>query len=288
MPGYQGYVPRRHPSRASSSAPKALKKVVPKSAKAKYKLTRPATKAMKKLIDATNQTNEKNNQSITTGVGSAYANHQFAGQPQNGDLMRLFPPVAQGVTREDRLGSKIKLTGNHLKFMFHIPPAEPSTGTAGNENSAVQCRLLVLSSKTFKRWSELVANWTGGQILSRKYLRDGEDVASSQGDLFTLQLPVNTGLFTTHFDKKFILSRGIQLGTGTEGRTRMPDVIKTISLNMKVKNKIVQWESDNVSETNTYAPFAILLYAPINGGQATSSPGPVLGNCFTRLNWKNM
>lgn len=288
MPLARKYAGPRRPGERSAKVPKALKQVVPKSAKAKYALTKPATRAMKKLIDATNQTNELNSQAVTTGVGASYANHQFAGQPQNADLMRIFPRISQGVTREDRLGSKIKLTGNHLRFMFHIPPAEPSTGTPGNFNSALQCRLLVLSSKTFKKYTEVVANWTGGQILKEKYLRDGENVAYSQGDLFTLGLPVNTGLFTTHFDRKFILSRGVQVGGPTEGRARMPDVIKTINLNMKVKNKIVQWEDDNSSETNTYAPFAILLYAPINGGQSTTSPGPLLGNCFSKLNWKNM
>jgi len=216
-------------------------------------------------------------------TGAAYVNYQYPGIPQAlGDLMLLLPKITQGENRSQRLGSKINLTSISCKFFFHIPPAIDQT----NDNSSIHCRLLVLSPKIINKLTTLQANWTVGEALRRRYLRDGEDATSFQGDLNSLRFPVNTALFTTHHDRFFTLNRGTT--TGDAGLTHIPDVQKVMNLNIKVKSKYARYAEPGDLYPENFAPFAILLYAPCNGGVTSGSSGIVYGNAFVRTNWKNL
>lgn len=248
-------------------------------------------KYVKKQIDANKETHEK----VFTGFGDTpaggYSNHQFPGIPgwnnltNTGDLMRLFPDIAQGDNREQRIGSKIKLQNINCKFYFHIPPA---TDPEENVSAGLCCRLLVLSPKQFTKWSEFITEWSSGANLGRKYLRNGEAQTYFQGDMMSLEFPVNTALFTTHYDKKFYLHRGRLIGQSSDGLARMPEVAKTFNLNLKVKNKVIQYADSGAFTPSNYSPFAILLYAPMNGDITTTSPGPITGNVIVRPTWKDM
>jgi len=247
-------------------------------------------KYVKKAIDDNKETHEKVFTGFDDGDGASYSNHEYAGIPTwnnltgTGELMRLFQNVDQGDSREDRTGSKIKLQNIHMRYMFHISPDFAQV----NANSAISCRLLVLSSKQFTKWTEMVTEWTGNANLGRKYLRNGATQTWFQGDLKSLEYPVNTALFTTHYDKRFVLNRGKNLGDDSSGLARMVDPVKLISLNLKVKNKVVQFADSTVNVASNYSPFAILLYAPINGDISTSSPGPITGNVIVKSSWKDM
>lgn len=222
---------------------------------------------------------------LDSGTGASYANHEYVGVPSNTtDLMDLLPHIDQGDNREQRLGSKIKLTSLRTKFFFHIPPAFDYTISS---SSSIACRLLVLSSKSISEFSRLRLNWVAGESLARRYLRDGADETYFQGDLKSLTFPVNTALFTTHHDRRFTLNRGFVSGDQTEGQTHVLDVQKIIRLSLKVKSKYLRY-SDGDPEATNYAPFAILLYAPCNGGVSTSTDGIVYGNAFCHTTWKNL
>lgn len=249
-------------------------------------------KYVKRQIDASKETHELCFTGFGNSAGTAYSNHQFPGLPQwnsatnTGDLMRLFPSIEQGDNREQRIGSKIKLTNIHCKFFFHIPPLTDPTASA---NAGIACRLLVLSPKQFTKWTEFVNEWGGnGANLGRKYLRNGEAQTYFQGDLHSLEFPVNTALFTTHYDRRFTLQRGLLVGDDSAGLARMQETSRTINLNLKVKNKVVQYADSGISVASNYSPFAILLYAPMNGAASTTSPGPITGNVMVRANWKDM
>ena len=231
----------------------------------------------------------------TTESGTAYTNYAFPGIPGSGDdLMDIMPDIAQAGTtgqeaasRERRLGSKIKLSALKTNYMFHIPPGT----VADPDYSSVQCRLLILSSTTIKKFSLLKQEWASGtQNLSRRYLKDGDTESWFQGDLNSLRFPVNHALFVTHYDKRFILNRGLPqpaaVGAGT-GRV-VPDAIRTLHFNMKVKSKYLRFPEPALSENEDWAPFAILLYAPTNGGHSTTAYTCVNGKCFVTCNWKNL
>jgi len=246
---------------------------------------------VKKQIDAGKETGEKLGVSPGgSGSGTSYDNYQFPGIPTTqSDLINLNLPITQGDERDTRQGSKVKLVSHRCEFMFHVPPAFNASDSA---SASIQCRLLVLSARNFKKYSEFATEWSpGSSMLYRKYLRNGADETSFQGDLWSLTWPVNTGNFITHADKRFTLNRGRIQGlesSSDQGATRIPDVIKKINVNLKVKNKKLEWSDAGNSEYNGYAPFAILLYAPTNGSVSTTSPGVINGNCFIKMNWKDM
>lgn len=241
----------------------------------------------KKLDDAGKQIREKIHCTpVDSGTASQYANYLFPGIPsQAASVMDLFPAISQGDNREQREGSRIKLTGVRCKFWFHIPTDQPANG----DNATMCCRLLVLSPKVIKQFSLLESNWDAAPgLLNRKYLRDGESQTSFLGDMKSLHFPVNTALFTTHYDKKFTLSRGQLRGDDSTGYARQLDVHKRINLSLKVKSLKVRYADDSATETQNFCPIAILCYAPINGGHTLGTGGVVQGNCLVHTTWKGM
>lgn len=218
-------------------------------------------------------------------TGSTYTNYQFAGIPSAmASLIKIVPEISQGTNREQRLGSKIQLTSVNMKFYFHIPPSTSSTAAS----SSYSCRLLVLTPRLIQKYTTLQSNWAAGEQLGRQYLRDGEDVKSFYGDLNSLRFPVNSSMFITHHDKRFTLNRGQTVGTAANGLAVMPDAIKHLNLNLKVKSKQLRFAGDSATEAENEAYFAILLIAPNNGSNTTDSPSPVWGNCFAAARWRNL
>lgn len=218
-------------------------------------------------------------------TGSTYVNWNYAGIPQNmAELMRIVPKIAQGENREERLGSKIKLMSVKCRFFFHIPPSTSSTAV----NSSYSCRLLVLSPRTINKYTTLQSNWDTGELFNRKYLRSGDQATGFLGALNSLRYPVNTACFITHYDKHFTLNRGQRIGDETTGLAHMPDAVKHFNLNLKVKSKYLRFSQPADEDAENEAYFAILLYAPNNGGNTTSSTGDIWGNCFSEATWRNL
>ena len=218
-------------------------------------------------------------------TGSTYVNWNYAGIPQaTAQLMRIVPQIAQGDNREQRLGSKINLTSVNMRFFFHIPPSTSSTAL----NSSYSCRLLVLSPRLISKYTTMVSNWDTGELLNWKYLRNGDQQTGFLGDLNSLRYPVNTATFITHIDKHFTLNRGQRMGDESTGLTNAPDAIKHFNLSLKVKSKNLRFSTPSDVDAENEAYFAILLYAPNNGGNTTSSTGDVWGNCFSEATWRNL
>lgn len=241
----------------------------------------------RKLDDAGKQLNELIHVTpVDSGTGASYSNYIYPGIPsQTASLMNLFPPITQGVKRNQRDGSRIKLTGVRCKFFFQIP----TDADSDRPSSLIACRLLVCSCKTLKQFSQINANWDAAPgLLNRKYLRDGEQETAFQGDMKSLHFPVNTALFTTHYDKKFTLHRGEIRGEPGPGLTNVPAAYKQLKLNLKVKSVNVRWPDDGATESMNFAPMAILMYAPMDGGHTLGTGGIVHGNCVVHTTWKDM
>ena len=218
-------------------------------------------------------------------TGSTYVNWNYAGIPTNlAQVMRIVPKIAQGDNREQRLGSKINLTSVNMKFFFHIPPSTSSQA----DNASYSCRLLVLSPRLISKFTTLQSNWDTGELLNRKYLRNGDQATGFLGDLNSLRYPTNSSTVICHFDKHFTLNRGQRIGSQTAGYTNAPDAIKRFNLSLKVKSKKLRFSTPADEDAENQAYFAILLYAPNNGGNTTSSTGDVWGNCFSQATWRNL
>tara|TARA_A100001015_G_scaffold307979_1_gene404810 strand:- start:557 stop:1387 length:831 start_codon:yes stop_codon:yes gene_type:complete len=270
-----------------ASRPRTAKR---RSAPAK-KVPKQVKKYVKGQVDSANQIREKllcepNN----IGTGGDYANYHFHAFPvvntdtagTTTDLMRLLPQIQQGRQRDQRDGSKIKLKNINCKFLFTLP----ETVSQSSAHSAVQCRLLVLSCKTVKNWDRLLTQWTQGLDLQNNYLRNGAESTRYKGDNFSLHYPVNTALFTTHLDKKFVLNRGHVEDTTN---AHVPYPVKFINFNLKCKNKVIQYEDDDTKTAMNFNPFAILIYSYVSGTvETTTSTDKITGSCIVKANWKNM
>lgn len=218
-------------------------------------------------------------------TAASYNNFQFAGIPENPlQIMDILPDITQGSEREQRLGSKISLTGVNMKFFFHIPPSTSQSA----DRSSFSCRLLVLSPRLIQKYSIFKDNWDAGERLNRSYLRNGSDATNFQGDLNSLRFPVNTALFITHHDRYFTLNRGQAMGDVAAGYTNIPDAIKHMRLSLKVKSKNLRFGEPSETEPENAAYFALLLYAPNNGAVTTTAPFAVWGNVFSEVNWRNL
>lgn len=272
------------PGQRSAKVPKALVRAVPKKNKPKYKLTQPMRKEVKKIVSTMEETNQKQKVAFGAGSGSQYQNHDFPGVPAGpNNIMRLIPTVDQGDERDERDGAKIRITSLTGSFFAHVPAAyTPANQTEASAAAGFSCRLLILSCKQVQAVGQFEDNWQAGQQFNRQFLKNGSQATGFNGDLWSLRWPVNTQLFTKHYEKYFSLNRGIVNGNDNH----KPEVFKNIRFRIKCKNKILQFNEPSTTEHTNWSLFAILLYAPNDSSLTSSSAGPVKGNMYTQLSWK--
>lgn len=260
---------------------KAKRRVRIGSSRRKIKVTKPVKTYVKKQINRSIEGREVLNVSYGSS-GASYVNKDYPGIPGGfSDVMQLIPRIGQGEARDQRTGAKLKMTGFNCSFFAHIPAA-----LAGNSaNAGVTCRLLVLSPKQVGDFAQFNSNWALGQQFNTRYLKNGANEAGYAGDLWSLRWPVNTELFTKHYDKMFTLNRGLRVGASTAG-TNVPEVVFNHKFRIKCKNKMLLYPDTTDTTCSNWAPFAILMYCPNDSSISTTSPGPIKGNMFTRITFK--
>lgn len=271
-----------------TSKPPALVRSTPKKYQPKYKLSNQMRSQVKKICNGMEEVNVKQNLAFGTGSGTGYTNHDFPGRPVTSThLMKIIPTVAQGTERDEREGAKIRITSLTGQFFCHIPAAYvPATGAEQSASAGQTCRLLVLSCKQLQTLEQVQANWNTGQFLGRQFLKNGSTPESFQGDLWSIRWPVNTELFTKHYDKMFTLKRGIYRGDSNSGAAVTPEVSFAKAFRIKCKNKHLLYNDPaNVEHTN-WSLFAILLYANNDSSLTTGAAGPIKGNMFAKMTWK--
>jgi hypothetical protein len=264
--------------------PPALVRDTPKKSRPRYKLSNQMRVQVKKICNGMEETNQKQKVAFGTGSGVNYTNHDFPGIPANqGDIMRLIPTVDQGDERDERDGAKIRITSLTGSFFAHVPAAyTPSNQTEASAAAGLSCRLLILSCKQVQALGQFEQNWAAGQNFNRQFLKNGSQATGFNGDLFSLRWPVNTQLFTKHYDRYFTLNRGIVNGNDNH----KPEVFKNIRFRIKCKNKMLQFNEPSTNNHTNWSLFAVLLYAPNDSSLSSSSPGPVKGNMYCQLSWK--
>lgn len=297
MVSYVGYIPPRHPKRAGTSAPKAMKpKPKPLKKQPKYDLTKPMKKLVVKEINKKEETNERQYQSRLTHLPNI--------PDQNTHIFRCFPEVFQSgqidpatndpypSNRETRTGTKIRAMNLKVQGRVWIPVDDSVTSA---DRACLSCRLLVISCKKYQKWEDVLSNWDAGSDLQESLLKNGSQSVSFDGYQFGLNLPVNDELFTTHHDSKFLLNRGfISKSTGvgvpvTEGvgLAHMPFALHYFRKNIKVKNKIIKFNEETNSFPTNFSPFAVLLWTYTNGSAPSNTAVPYM-RTQSQLRWKNM
>lgn len=275
-----------------ASTPALKKKAPPKKKRAKYEMTRPMKSQVQKLIDSNLESNQITLSSFG-GSGNTYITHNFSYNPRyqtavagQRDLMKLIAPLEQGVQRDDRIGAEVKLMSLRSRFHFYIP-----TDVAQRDDQQhLSCRLLVLSPKKLRKYSDLVGQWESGTVYRSNFLKPDSEASGFVNDMFSLDWRVNRELMTVHADKRFSLSRGKIYDDGSGSGGHIPCPFKTINISLKVKSKKLLFSDFSDEGASNWAPFAILLISPSTVGQgsvpSTNDRSNVYGNCSTVMTYK--
>jgi len=192
----------------------------------------------------------------------------------------------QTATVESRSGNQIEVTGLRVRGLIAIPPEDSSLEP---DRALLYCRLICFSCKRFKTHQSIVDDWLTGVNLHNKLLMDGATAKPWEGTLSDMYLPLNTQLFTRHYEKRFFLARGVvqTLSAGSDGRgaTHVPALHRSFAFSLKVKNKKLLYVDPVNSYPANFGPAMILIWAYANGAPATAAAVPFMSYIST-LTWK--
>lgn len=155
------------------------------------------------------------------------------------DLIKIIPDITSGTGNNDRIGNKITPKG--LKLVVSM--------TVNDVNGSIAVpmlpRLMVLSAKTVKAWTDIAS------VDTTKFLDDGIAERAFGGDITDYQCPLNKEYVICHKDIKTKLS----LGTVEQNGQR------TLTYTFWVKcPKVLNYNDFDATPTN-FAPFLCMGYA---------------------------
>lgn len=242
-------------------------------ATARLKLAKPVRKLVDRRIDR---------QIETKVLPFHYRRTQWDNVPdQQARCCQLLQNLIQGDQRDERNGSKIKLTSMNIRGYIQIPSYE-EPGSADRSN--IMFRLCVLSCKAEHMYPEVLANWAGPGNWFTKLLKSQADDTPPTGITNDMWKDINRDLFTVHYDKVYTFSRGDQNGNNITPAATLwrPDKMKHFFIKMKVKNKVLNYATEHTPGTNegiqptNFAPFLVGWWSYTNGANAGNTPVPYI------------
>lgn len=192
---------------------------------------------------------------------------------QIGDFNRVLPPLEQGLFRNDRIASQVRLKNIHIRGWITIPPYDSAQS---NDRSSIACRLMCLSSKASSSWTQLQAELP---TLQGSLLRNGSGGSQYDGNIENHFFPTNTSVVTSHYDKVFYMKRGQVVGDVGSGAGHMPALVKPFSFKVACKNKVLKFNNPLDTDPNNFAPFVCLGFTYTDG--AAPSPASVPWMTYT-------
>lgn len=196
-----------------------------------------------------------------------------------GDLIQILPGIGQGSGESQRDGNRITARSFNIRgyLKLDINDVDDSTKLPN-----VAARLMVVSMK-------VTPSYQDAQTLASKLgtlLKKGATTTAFAGNLQDLFAPINTDVFTVHYDKVHYLRQDYLnvIGATPPSQRVSADISKTVkffNINVKCKNRKLLYDEDVGSDTLpvNFGPFLLLGYSYLDG----STPDIVdtkLGLCF--------
>lgn len=188
-----------------------------------------------------------------------------------GDILQIVPSISQGFTENTRTGDQIRSQKFSVKGFVKLDTNVSGTGTSQNfKYSQVMVRLMVLSMKQRSSYADV----TGASASLSTLLRKGGVTTGFNGYLRDIYAPINTDVFTVHYDSKFMLSQDAIISpnnTTTPGvswvTSDISKAIKFFKIDLKCKNRLLKYDPVVGSSTypTNYAPFLCLGYSYLDG-----------------------
>lgn len=253
-------LPRR--KYAAKKRPVSKKTVVQRAKKSNLK------KFVKKVVSEMAETKEAY---TTTGNTPILFN---SGIDSTADIQPIIPAMGQGDDSNQRTGQSI--TAQKLNIRGHIR-LNINDVADSTKLPNVAVRLMVLSMKNKPSYGDVTASAAPLATLLRK----GGTTGNFTGVLSDLYAPINTDVFTKHYDKVYYLSQSFLNGIGPSIPSQYvaQDVSKTVrffNINVKCKNKVLKYDEDISSDSwpVNFSPFLVLGYSYLDG----SAPDTVSTN----------
>ena len=194
---------------------------------------------------------------------------------------QLLANCLQGEQRNEREGSKIKLTSMNIQGYLQIPSYEEP---GSSDRSNIMFRLCVLSAKSESYYPDVLANWSGPGNYFTQLLKPNSTADPPAGQNYDMWLDINRDLFTVHYDKVFDFSRGDQNGANVTPAATLwrPDKFKKFFIKLKVKNKLLRYATEASPGSNeglqptNFAPFLVGWWSYTNGAAPSNTPVPYI------------
>lgn len=214
--------------------------------------------------------------------------YQFSNLISDAPLLRLhtvIPDIALGVERHDRIGAKIKLNTINIKGRIDIP-ANDNPPLGNDDRAQIYVRLMVLSLKQVTPIADVIANWN--IRYDPKFFKDNADGTAPTGKYKDMLSSINREVFTVHHDKVMKLSRQYPFfpdPTSTSGATTQITASKDFNINLKVKNKTLNYAVPSSVQPTNFEPFVCCLFSYGNGSNPSTSAVPFI-EYLSKLSFK--
>ncbi len=214
--------------------------------------------------------------------------YQFSNRISDNPLLRIhniIPDIALGVERNDRQGAKVKLNSINIKGRIDVP-ADDNPILGNDDRAQIYVRMFVLSSKQNPVLNQVAIDWNN--IYNNKFFKNNANGTAPTGDYLDMLSDVNRELFTVHYDRVMKLDRNYPFfpdPTSTSGATQQKPVSKEFSINLKVKNKVLNYATPNTTSPTNFQPFVCCMFAYGNGAAPSTSEVPFI-EYLSKLSFK--
>ena len=193
-------------------------------------------------------------------------------------IQQIIPDIeTDQADRGNREGSKITLKSLTIKGCLTIPAEDMPES---EDRSDIMLRMCVLSSKKFKSVGQVRYNWLTGDNLFNKLIKPGASAGQPSGNNESMWQPINHDTFTVHSDKVYTFTRGIGLNTSptplSAGGYHMPSIHKNFNIRLKVKNKVLQYNTEGVPQPTNYQPFVVCWFSYTDGSAPSEAGVPFI------------
>jgi len=205
--------------------------------------------------------------------------YQFTNLISDAPLLRIhtvIPDIAQGTQRDDRTGAKLKLNSVKIQGRIDIP-ADDNPLLGNDDRAQIYVRMFVLSLKQRTQINDVVADWN--TTFDGRFFKNNSADSAPTGNYVDMLSSVNREAFTVHYDRVMKFDRSLGYfpdPTSTSGAATQRPVSKEFSINMKVKNKILDYHDPAAVQPSNFQPFVCCLFAYGNGAAPSSSRVPYI------------
>lgn len=216
------------------------------------------------------------------------ANKFLDKQITQADIFRVFDymAISQGVVSIQRTGDRIKLVSLTLEILIKATPdLKVVTADEPLTINSLEARLLVFSPKRYPRYHDFDA--TACAEVCDTLLQLDATETSYDGEWLKNRIFTNSHAITTHYDKVFRREGPVVYQkTLSDGNHIASDWHRTFKINLKVKNKIIRFESGDFPSNYNFC--VALGFAQMDLSNITDTNDRMNLTVLATFKWHNM